>query len=88
MIGEGSDEEDQIDELDDFVGKLCAYLVSFTKEAANRIVRNEGQGNGSEVWRRLHSEYDPTLTMRRVATLQQVQNPPRCKRVEDLGSAL
>ena len=26
--------------------------------------------------------------MRRVAILQQVQNPPRCQRVEDLGSAL
>ena len=26
--------------------------------------------------------------MRRVAILQQVQNPPRCQRVQDLGSAL
>ena len=26
--------------------------------------------------------------MRRVAILQQVQNPPRCQRVEDLGLAL
>ena len=26
--------------------------------------------------------------MRRVAILQHVQNPPRCQRVEDLGSAL
>ena len=26
--------------------------------------------------------------MRRVAILQQVQNPPRCQRVEDLGAAL
>ena len=41
-----------------------------------------------EAWRRLHSEYDPTSSMRRVAILQQVQNPPRCQRVEDLGSAL
>ena len=30
----------------------------------------------------------PTSSMRRVAVLQQVQNPPRCQRVEDLGSAL
>ena len=41
-----------------------------------------------EAWRRLHGEYDPTSSMRRVAVLQQVQNPPRCQRVEDLGSAL
>ena len=26
--------------------------------------------------------------MRRVAIIQQVQNPPRCQRVEDLGAAL
>ena len=31
---------------------------------------------------------DPTSSMRRVAILQQVQNPPRCQRVEDLGPAL
>ena len=73
--------EDEIENIDDFVGKLYAYLVSFTTDAANRIVRNSGEGKGLEAWRRLHS-------MRRVAILQQVQNPPRCQRVEDLGSAL
>ena len=38
-----------------------------------------------EAWRR---EHDPTSSVRRVAVLQQVQNPPRCQRVEDLGSSL
>ena len=80
--------EDEIENIDDFVGKIFAYLVSFTTDAANRIVRNSGEGNGLEAWRRLHSEHDPTSSMRRVAILQQVQNPPRCQRVEDLGSAL
>ena len=89
VFGEGADEEDQIDEIDDFVGKLYAYLVSFTTDEPNPIVRNAGEGNGlEEGWRRLHNEYDPTSSMRRVAILQQVQNPPRCQRVEDLGSAL
>ena len=88
VFGEGADEEDQIDEIDDFVVKLYAYFVSFTSDAANRIVRNSGEGNGLEAWRRLHSEYHPTSSMRRVAILQQVQNPSRCQRVEDLGSAL
>ena len=54
----------------------------------NRIVGNSGEGNGLEAWRRPHSEYDPTSSMRRVAILQQVQNPSRCGRVEDLGPAL
>ena len=52
------------------------------------IARNAGEGNGLEAWRRLHSEHDPTSSMRRVAVLQQVQNPPRCHRVEDLGFSL
>ena len=80
--------EDEIENIDDSVGKFYAYLVSFTTDAANRIVRNSGEGNGLEAWRRLHSEYDPTSSMRRVAILQQVQNPPRCQRVKDLGAAL
>ena len=88
VFGESADEEEQIEEIDDLVGKLYAYLVSFTTDASNRIVRNAGEGNGLEAWRRLHSEYDPTSSMRRVAILQQVQNAPRCQRVEDLGSAL
>ena len=80
--------EDEIENIDDFVGKLYAYLVSFTTDAPDRIVRNSGEGNGLEAWRRLHSECDPMSSMRRVAILQQVQNPPRCQCVEDLGSAL
>ena len=51
-------------------------LVSFSTDARNRIVWNAGEGNGSEAW------------MRRVAILQQVQNPSRCQRVKDLGPAL
>ena len=88
VFGEQADEDEQIDNIDDFVGKFCAHLVSFTTDAPNRIVRNSGEGNGLEAWRRLHGEYDTTSSMRRLAILQQVQNFPRCQRVEDLGSAL
>ena len=80
--------EDEIENIGDSVGKLYAYFVSFTTDTLNSIVRNSGEGNGLEAWRRLHSEYDPISSMRRVAILQHVQNPPRCQRVEDLGSAL
>ena len=85
VCGQGADEEDQIDGIDDFVGKFYAHFVSFTIDASNRIVRNAGEGNGLEAWRRLHSKYDPTSS---VAILQQVQNTSRSQRVEDLGSAL
>ena len=40
--------EDEIENIDDFVGKLYAYLVSFTSDAPDRIVRNSGDGNGLE----------------------------------------
>ena len=88
VFGEQAEEIDRTDGIDDFVGKFFAYLVSFTTDAPNQIVRNAGEGNGLEVWGRLHCEYDPTSSMRRVAILQQVQNPPRCQRVEDLAYAL
>ena len=65
VFGEQADDSDRIDGINDFVGMLHAYLVSFTTDAPNRIVRNAGE-----------------------AVLQQVQNPPRCQRVEDLGVAL
>ena len=32
--------EDEIENTDDFVGKLYAYFMSFTTDAANRIVRS------------------------------------------------
>ena len=44
VFGEGADEEDQIDEIDDFAGKLYAYLVSITTDASNR--------NRSECWQK------------------------------------
>ena len=40
--------EDEIENIDAFIGKFYAYLVSFTTDAANRIVRNSGEGNGWE----------------------------------------
>ena len=40
-------------------------------------------GNGREAWRRLHGGYDPTSSMRRATIRQQVQNAPRCQRVEE-----
>ena len=48
VFGEQSDEDEQIDNIDDYVGKFYAYLVSFTTDAPNRIVRNSGEGNGLE----------------------------------------
>ena len=52
------------------------------------MVRNAGDTQGFEAWRRLHNEYDPTSAHRRVAILGLVQNPPRCKKIDDLGTAL
>ena len=48
VFGEQADEDERIDNIDDFVGTLHAYLVSFTTDAPNRIVRNSAEGNGLE----------------------------------------
>ena len=47
--------------------RISTYLTSFTTGDANKIVRNVGPGRGMEAWRRLHAEYDPTSSIRRVA---------------------
>ena len=60
----GRPSRDRIEGIADFVGKLCAYLVSFTTDAANLIVQNESESNGMEAWRRVHGG-DPTSSMRR-----------------------
>ena len=88
VFGEQATRPDRIDGIDDFVGKLYADFVSFTTDAANRIVWNAGEGNGLEVWRRLYGEYGLTSSMRRVVVFEQVQNAPRCQRVKGLGAAL
>ena len=74
--------------MDKFLTGLGTYLTAFTTGDANKVVRNWGSGNGLEAWRRLATEYDPMSSMRRVVILGQVQNPPKCDRIEDLGAAL
>ena len=87
VFGSSADALDQITGMSKFVDGLYTYLVSFTTGDANKVVRNSGP-DGLECWRRLNSEYDPTSSMRRVAILGLVQNPQRCKSVDELGSAL
>ena len=88
VFGEAAPEGDQIIGAEEIVSQLYTYLISFTTADANRVVRNAGEGQGLEAWRRLTNEYDPTSSMRRVTILGLVQNPPRCDRVENLGVAL
>ena len=87
VLGPAADAIDQVDGMHSFVEGLYTYLVSFTTGEANKVVRNSGD-EGLECWRRLNSEYDPSSSMRRVAILGLVQNPPRCKSVDELGSVL
>ena len=84
VFGEGADKEDQIGEIDDFVVKLYAYLVSFTTDAANRIVRNSGEGSLETTAQRVR----PDTVLETRGDTAASQNPPRCQRVEDLRTAL
>ena len=88
LFGEDADELDRIENLSRKVTSLYAYLTSFTTGTANKVVRNAGDGNGLEAWRRLHSECDPKSSIRRTVVLGQVQNPPKCSSVEQLGLML
>eukprot|EP00971_Amphidinium_carterae_P112545 2228820-Amphidinium_carterae.1 len=63
------EEEDRLPNAERVIVQVYTYLVSFTTGDANRVVRNAGEGQGLEAWRRLTNEYDPTSSMRRVSIL-------------------
>ena len=88
VYGEHADEIDRVPNLSRTVVGIYTYLIAFTTGDSNKIVRNAGSDAGLEAWRRLHNEYDPTSAMRRVTILGLVQNPPKCEKIENLGSAL
>ena len=87
-FGEAADDIDKIEKFEEYVVGLSTYLGAFTTGEANKVVRNSGTDNGLEAWRRLAAEHDPMSSMRRVAILGQIQNPPKCDKVEELGAAL
>ena len=87
-FGEAADDIDKIEKFEEYVVGLSTYLGAFTTGEASKVVRNSGTDNGLEAWRRLAAEYDPMSSMRRVAILGQIQNPPKCDEVEELGAAL
>ena len=65
VFGEGADEEDQIDEIDRYkdLRMLCAFYKRRSQQDRPKLWRRQRL----EAWRRLHSEYDSTSSMRRVA---------------------
>ena len=87
-FGDLAAEFNAIGEPEKVFRNLYTYLISFTSGEANRVVRNAGDGQGLEAWRRLNNEYDPTSATRRVTILGYVQNPPKCEKIEELGQAL
>ena len=85
-----ADDVDQIPTLDRKLRTFHAYVTYFTSGDENRVVRNSGDSQGREAWRRRHNEYDPTSSTRRVTVHGYVQNPTfpgdaisRCRRGAD-----
>ena len=64
-------------EGEEIIAGIYGYLVAFTLEQANKIVRNGGEGRGLECWRRLMTEYDPSSAIRRIALLSKIQQPDK-----------
>ena len=83
-FGDAPDLDEQIDNVDVMVSGLL-YLVSFTTGEANKVVRNAGSDGLEEADERVRPDI---CYMRRVVILGMVQNPPKCPRVEDLGTSL
>ena len=67
---------------------LYTLLTAFTEDQAHKLVRNAGDGEGLEAWRKLSQEFDPITNMRRQTILSLVQDPPRVEDVKCLGPAL
>ena len=75
--------------MDKHVAIIATYLGAFSTGDANRALRNsKPANNGLEAWRRLASECDPRSSMGRVQILCQIQKPPKCNTIEELGTAL
>ena len=62
-------------------------LTAFTEDQAHKLVRNAGDSEALEAWRKLSLEFDPISNMRRQTILSLVQDPPRCEDVKNLGPA-
>ena len=60
---------------------LYTLLTAFTEDQAHKLVRNAGDGEGLEAWRKLSQEFDPITNMIRQNMLGLMQDPPR---VEDV----
>ena len=56
VFGENADEIERIPDLDRKLTHFYAYHTSFTSGDAKRVVRNSGESQGLEAWRRLHHE--------------------------------
>ena len=68
--------------------RRCSLLTAVTEDQAHKLVRNAGDGEGLEAWRKLNQESDPITNMRRQNILSLVQDPPRVEDVKCLGPAL
>ena len=54
VFGENADEIDRCPDVNRNLRHFNAYLTSFTNGDANRVVRNSGESQGLEAWRRRH----------------------------------
>merc|ERR1712024_244842 len=80
--------ESYIPNARDIFAALYTLLTAFSEDQAHKLVRNAGDGEGLEAWRKLSQEFDPITNMRRQTILSLVQDPPRVEDVKCLDPAL
>lgn len=61
-----------IDNVLEVFSALYVLLNTFTDDQAHTPVRNAGDGEGLEAWRKLGQEFDPIINMRRQTILSLV----------------
>ena len=88
MYGEDADDVDRIPELERKMRNLHARFTTISSGDANSVVRNSGDSQGLDAWRRRHNECNPISSMTRVTIFGNGQTPTNCYRMEALGFAL
>ncbi len=86
-FGHLADAIDQIENLDRKLAGTYLYMMTFTTDEANKIVRNS-EDRPLEAWRKLHSLVDPASAVKRMSIYNKIAQPAKVTDVKDLARAL
>jgi hypothetical protein len=86
-FGATADELDRISNLDGKLSGVYVYLMTFTTDNDNKIVRNS-EDRPLEAWRKLNQLVDPASAVKRMAVYNRIAQPGKVSDVKELAKAL